>query len=145
LCVDVLPFWLQEAIFHHDVVCEPLSKINEKLSCAVYVAECYSDNDCPDDRVMRAILATKDHRKTGDHEIDSFLDADRAILGANELDYKIYLIDIRKEYSVLSDDEFKAGRLAFIDSFTGFHTKYFQDNFSENVEINFKMERGMYL
>jgi predicted metal-dependent HD superfamily phosphohydrolase len=70
------------------------------------------------ERVSQLILATQGHQiDRNDTDRCIFLDADLAILGAAPADYHIYQRSIRREYTWVTDDAYRAGRIRVLDSF----------------------------
>ncbi|MBM9575794.1 hypothetical protein JWG45_01380 [Leptospira sp. 201903070] len=59
---------------------------------------------------MSQILATKGHPTSEDLDTNIFLDADLSILGEEWDLYSGYCKNIRKEYSIYSDSDYKIGR-----------------------------------
>jgi predicted metal-dependent HD superfamily phosphohydrolase len=69
-------------------------------------------------RVEQLILATQGHQVSPkDFDQCVFLDADLAILGVDSVSYQAYAQSIRREYSWVSDLDYKAGRIRVLESF----------------------------
>jgi predicted metal-dependent HD superfamily phosphohydrolase len=82
------------------------------------------------DRVEQLILATVEHRMDiSDNDLCIFLDADLEILGENPDRYQVYARSIRREYSWVSDELYRAGRIRVLESFLDrdrlYHTRLF--------------------
>jgi predicted metal-dependent HD superfamily phosphohydrolase len=68
--------------------------------------------------VSKIILATKTHQvPENDIDVRIFLDADLSILGASSWEYNIYTQAIGKEYSWLSESEYRWGRIQVLQQF----------------------------
>jgi predicted metal-dependent HD superfamily phosphohydrolase len=111
---------IQFAAWFHDVVYHPNAKDNEEKSAA-YAAQVLTKlNVCPAtiDAVTQMILNTKYHQAAPE-DIDSqiLLDADLAILGADEASYRFYVQGIRREYARLSSEEYRLGRIQVLQQF----------------------------
>ena len=69
------------------------------------------------EKCKQMILATKDHQKNADDDINYFNDADMAILGSNSGSYQLYIKNIRKEFSYYPDVIYRPGRLKVLQYF----------------------------
>jgi predicted metal-dependent HD superfamily phosphohydrolase len=63
------------------------------------------------------ILKTKTHDAGDDPDAKVLLDADLAILGANENAYRYYAQQIRKEYDWVPEPEYRSGRQQVLTKF----------------------------
>lgn len=111
---------IQLAAWFHDAIYDPRAKDNEERS-ARYAADTLTRLGLPGatiDAVSQMILGTK-HQQESPDNIDSqiLLDADLAILGAEETEYRFYAVGIRREYSWLSDAEYRQGRIQVLENF----------------------------
>ncbi len=111
---------IQFAAWFHDVVYHPHAKDNEEKS-AEYAAKVLTKlNVCSAtiDAVTQMILNTKYHQAAPE-DIDSqiLLDADLAILGADQASYRLYAQGIRREYARLSSAEYRSGRIQVLQKF----------------------------
>lgn len=72
------------------------------------------------DQISNTIILTKKHLDAGLEDTEGleqiFLDIDMSILGASQEDYKVYIDEIRREYSQMKDIQFQKGRLQFLKS-----------------------------
>lgn len=111
---------IQFAAWFHDVVYHPHAKDNEEKSAAYAAQGLTKLNICPAtiDAVTQMILNTKYHQAAPD-DMDSqiLLDADLAILGADEASYRFYAKSIRREYARLSSAEYRSGRIQVLQKF----------------------------
>ena len=68
--------------------------------------------------VQNLILNTKNHQAPpADIDSQILLDADLAILGASELEYKTYAQGIRQEYAWVADELYRVGRRQVLQNF----------------------------
>jgi predicted metal-dependent HD superfamily phosphohydrolase len=135
------------AAWCHDVVYDPRSADNEVQS-ARFATEILTDiGESIDliDRVHQLILATAGHQiHTEDTDRCIFLDADLAILGAAPAQYQSYQRSIRREYSWVSDDAYKAGRIRVLETFLQrdrlYHTTLLFDELESIARLNMNQE-----
>lgn len=117
------PLIVSMAIFFHDIIYDPRAPDNEEKSAAMFAqfadeAGFMQQHDV--ELVKHYVMETKRHDHQHDplaeedRDLDLFLDADLAILGSSSDDYDRYTVQVRKEYSHLSDAAFKSGRSAFL-------------------------------
>lgn len=131
------------ALWFHDIVYVPSSNFNEELSAAVgsHYALTLTQNVTVASRVHELVLATK-HQETGilDKDTQYLLDIDLAILGYPASDFMAYSAGIRREYSHLSDEEYKAGRQQVLQAFLNkefiYHTEYFRQKYEQSARKN---------
>jgi predicted metal-dependent HD superfamily phosphohydrolase len=112
------PSLLYLAILFHDVVYDTNRKDNEEKSAEF--AENWLKNKFVNEEikeVKRLILATKhQHKNETDKDAQIIVDCDLAGLGQSWEGYKKNGENIRKEYSQFSDEEFKNGRIKFLEN-----------------------------
>jgi len=111
--IEVVAF----AAWFHDAVYDPRAKDNE-LRSAIWAGEVLAAAGFAPERtqaVEAMILKTISHH-TGEASADEalFLDMDFAILGAPPAIYADYAESIRAEYAFVPDEQFRAGRGAFL-------------------------------
>jgi pantetheine-phosphate adenylyltransferase len=141
------------SLFYHDFIYDPKSDKNEERSVDRFV------NDFPvsvntinlkGDKIKQLIMATKDHiiKKEYDEDFKYMVDIDLAILGSETDVYDEYAKAIRLEYNHVSDEEYKKGRLQFLDSFVydeleaGIYlTEYFKNKYDKQAFKNILRER----
>ncbi|WP_417451208.1 metal-dependent phosphohydrolase [Kordiimonas sp.] len=137
--------WFHAAIWFHDAVYHPGAKNNEEFSArlagkAMPVLGMEGDEQA---KTMAAIRATRTH-KTHDKDIQLFLDADMAILGAGRERYKRYAADIRQEFSHIGDWRYGLGRRRFLKSCLKrkaiFLTPWFNRKFEAMARANIQAE-----
>jgi len=105
------------AAWLHDVIYESKASDNEERS-AEYAERFCQELGIPEgERVAALIRKTKTHDAGDDPDAQVLLDADLAILGAGELDYRAYSENIRREYGWVSDAEYRTGRRQVLEKF----------------------------
>ncbi len=111
---------IQLAAWFHDVIYNSKSQDNEERSTE-YAATVLTQLKIPIttvELVQNFILNTKNHQAAPSN-IDSqiLLDADLAILGSPELEYKAYTQAIRQEYSWVNEQSYIVGRQQVLSDF----------------------------
>lgn len=108
------------AMLFHDAVYEPLAHDNEEASAALLgsAGERFGLDAAAIPRARAIILATK-HADAivTDPETALMLDADLSILGSDPDTFADYERAVRKEYSMVDDAAWKAGRARILQSF----------------------------
>ncbi|ANN16636.1 hypothetical protein SD37_13845 [Amycolatopsis orientalis] len=106
------------AAWTHDVVYDARPGDDERASAAWTRAE-LANAGVPEDGIARAErlgLATIDHAAPADDLLaTALLDADLAVLGATPEVYQEYASGVRAEYSIYSDEDWRAGRVAVLE------------------------------
>jgi predicted metal-dependent HD superfamily phosphohydrolase len=114
------PLTVSLAVWFHDFVYDPQALDNELQSAKIarnLLKNCGGSLDLID-RVSQLILATQGHQIVSeDRDLSIFLDADLEILGAEPNIYQAYHQNIRREYSWVSDVDYRVGRMRVLDSF----------------------------
>jgi predicted metal-dependent HD superfamily phosphohydrolase len=135
------------ACWYHDIVYDPRRSDNEAKSAERAIKELDALRAASDLRshVMQLIIATKDHTAGGrDYDDDIFLDADFAILGSPESEYRDYVRNVRAEYAHVDDAGWKAGRGAFLKKIAAapriFRTGVFEGEYAEQARANITWE-----
>lgn len=128
---------IQLAVWFHDVIYNPNAKDNEEKS-AEYAAKVLNRlkiSQTTIDAVTRMILNTQ-HHQAEPEDIDSqiLLDADLAILGADESSYQFYAKGIRREYGWLSSEDYRLGRLDVLKKFLQRPRIYFTEPMFQQYE-----------
>ncbi|NUP04829.1 MAG: hypothetical protein HOW73_02080 [Polyangiaceae bacterium] len=129
------------ATLFHDAIYEPLAKDNEAKSAALarkHIAEDPRLAPVDVDFVARLVEATAGHGahppSTVDEDEGLFLDADMAILGATPERYRRYVTDVRREYGVVPEEAFVAGRAAFVHKVLASASIYISPYFRARLE-----------
>ena len=135
------------AAFFHDAVYEPLARDNEERSAEWARRELSALSEPRADAVAALIVKTKSHH-AGDAAPDEalFLDMDFAILGAPRETYETYADNIRAEYAAVPEDQFRAGRAAFLKGVLAqprmFRTDVYEAEFGDRARANLAWEIG---
>lgn len=136
------------ATWYHDIVYRPRKSDNEHKSAVIALQTMTELGIDPSTSttVSQIINATKSHRpnKNADDSCKSVLDADMAILGAPEQEYKNYGRQVRKEFSAIPNFLYKRGRKKFLQSVLNqeriFTTEYFYREFENSARNNVQHE-----
>ena len=135
------------AVLFHDVVYDARRDDNEtqsaELATSVLSGCGFSAERTA--RVSEFILATASHPpETGDDDLDTFLDADLAILGEPRDRYLQYVSDVRAEFSFVSDDQWRIGRTKVLNHFLAapavYRTTWFRESREELAVRNLRGE-----
>jgi predicted metal-dependent HD superfamily phosphohydrolase len=129
---------IEFAAWFHDLIYDAKAKDNEEKS-ADYAETTLSNLELPKeviDKVTRLILKTKTHQITEDDDIDTkiMLDADLAILGAEDNAYRRYTQAIRLEYAWVLDQDYCSGRTQFLQSLLKRQKIYQTEEMFEKIE-----------
>jgi predicted metal-dependent HD superfamily phosphohydrolase len=135
------------AAWFHDLVYDTRSTNNE-IQSAKLAGELLRDivvSTGTIDRVQQLILATQGHQSDiRDNDLCIFLDADLAILGTNPEQYQIYARSIRREYSWVVDELYRAGRIRVLESFLQrdrlYHTEILFNELEARARLNIQEE-----
>ncbi len=125
------------AIWYHDVVYDSKKNDNEEQSASLAESRLrqWDLDQAILDETIRLILLTKvHHAEPKDHEGHILLDADLAILSSEADRYHQYSQAIRKEYSWVSDAEYRAGRSKVLQRFLERDSLYFTAKFQADRE-----------
>lgn len=133
------------AVWYHDVIYDSARSDNEEQSAALARAALTAMGYADLDPVVSMILATKNHTATpNDADEALFLDADFAILGTSRPRYAVYTQQVRAEYCWLTEDQWRAGRGAFLAKATAaprlFHTDMVQTKLGAQARSNMAWE-----
>jgi predicted metal-dependent HD superfamily phosphohydrolase len=110
---------VQLAIWFHDAVYDPRAIDNEERSAALAV-ELLGPRRIPAEtlsHVAAMIRATVHSAGEVDADTAVLLDADLAILSAEERRYARYAADVRKEYAWVDDTAYRTGRTKVLEGF----------------------------
>ena len=134
------------ALFYHDIIYDPLRKDNETQS-ASYAEEILTKLGSPADKittVAQLIEATAGHKFHQQSDVNYFLDADLSILASIPENYDEYAANVRKEYGIYPDNEYRQGRkqvlLSFLSSERIFKTDYFFEQSEAQARKNIARE-----
>jgi len=114
------PAAIQLAIWFHDAVYDPRANDNERQS-ALLAANALRPLGVPERTIQHvvAMIEATAHVVTADGNADTavLLDADLAILSAEERRYARYAADIRREYAWVPDAVYRKGRTRVLEGF----------------------------
>ncbi|WP_378942604.1 hypothetical protein [Mesorhizobium sp. ANAO-SY3R2] len=143
------PDAVDAAIWFHDAIYDSRSKDNEAQSAALAADKLKGRTD--DARIARIVAMIE---ATATHEIPPladaharqdaalFLDMDLAILGAPATAFDAYEAAVRREYSWVSDTDWRKGRAAVLRGFLArpriFHTDILAARFERQARANMK-------
>lgn len=133
-------------MFYHDVVYDVSKNDNEEQSAELAEKRLRSVS-FPEERISRCktqILATKGHSQSSDNDTNLFTDADLSVLGREWKIYEEYYKNIRMEYSIYSDSQYKEGRAKvlryFLDLDKIYKTEFFHQRFESAARENLTRE-----
>ncbi|MCI4668182.1 MAG: hypothetical protein MRZ79_08595 [Bacteroidia bacterium] len=133
---------VEMAIWFHDVIYDPKSKKNELKSAQSfekYAIKWGIENE-ETRLIFEYILATQTHHNLSyGSDLDWFLDADLAILGADQDRYQRYCQEIRKEYKIYPDFLYKPGRKKVLIHMLAKDRIYQTESFYKDLEAKARM------
>ena len=108
------------ATFFHDAIYNPAAPDNEDQSAQL--ASDWLSGQNVDARITQAVVelieATANHMEAeGSGDLAWFLDADLSILGSETSRYDDYAAAIRREYSFVTDADYRTGRTSVLNQF----------------------------
>jgi predicted metal-dependent HD superfamily phosphohydrolase len=108
---------VQLAGWLHDVIYDSRASDNEERS-ADYAERLCEKLSIPVGWLVAGLIRkTKTHDAGAEADAQVLLDADLAILGAGEADYRIYAANIRREYAWVLEADYRQGRRRVLQSF----------------------------
>lgn len=148
---DSIPHWdtAMFSVFYHDIVYNALRSDNEAQSAdkaQLRLQEIGFPKDQTTQCVLQ-ILATKGHNPGDDITTQLFIDADLAILGKPTQAYTEYSENLRKEFFIYTDKEYKAGRKKILKHFLAmdriFKTEHFYNKYEKQARKNIEGELSL--
>lgn len=134
------------AIFYHDIIYQFGQNDNEVKSAELAVNR-LTDLGLTEEKVHRCyelIVATKSHDRDDDKDVRFMLDIDIGVLAETKDDYLRYTSEIRKEYRMYSDEEYRKGRILVLQRFLEmpriFKSDFFHQKHEEQARINLESE-----
>jgi predicted metal-dependent HD superfamily phosphohydrolase len=121
------PDLVRLAAWFHDAVYDPQAADNESTSAALAagVLDGLGVPFDPVDEVRRLVLLTAGHDvRPGDSNGELLCDADLAVLAGSPSDYDQYAEAVRREYSFVPDQLFRAGRATVLRGLLDLPTLY---------------------
>ena len=134
------------AIFYHDLIYEPSRNDNEVCSaqCASYDLQKLNIDKRTTRTTTGIIISTEFHNKQRSNDSNLFLDLDLSILGSPKEQYESYMNNIRKEYSIYSDKQYRKGRIDVLQHFLKmqfiYKTTIFRSRFEHSARSNITFE-----
>jgi predicted metal-dependent HD superfamily phosphohydrolase len=112
------------AAWLHDVIYDSRATDNEERSARYAEQLCETLSIPAGSRVAALILKTRTHDAGDDPDAQVLLDADLAVLGASESDYRKYAEEIRQEYAWVPESDYRTGRRQVLTRFLARPTIY---------------------
>ncbi len=137
--LDGVPLWdpaVEWATWYHDAIYRPGRRDSERSSASLARATLEQlDLDHLAPRVVQLIEATATHDASSDDPAAQlFLDADMAILGADQATYERYALGIRREHRRIPAFMFARGRRAFLRDVLARPSIFLTDHFRRRYE-----------
>lgn len=138
---DIIMF----SAFFHDIIYDVNKNDNEEQSSlfAEKSLKKLTIKSSDIEQCKEQIIDTQTHNSSN-QDTKFLLDADLSILGKDKDIYSEYTKNIRKEYSVFSDEQFKTGRKTMIKNFLQkthiYKTDFFKNKYEKTALINLKNE-----
>jgi predicted metal-dependent HD superfamily phosphohydrolase len=136
------PDEVETAIWFHDVVYDPKFSDNEERS-AFWAVETLKAGDVDRDvlrRIAALIMATKHDRDPASPDEALLIDVDLSILGRSPEEFAAFDAAIRREYSEVPEDQYRAGRanvlVGFLRRDAFYHTELFRERFEAPARRN---------
>ena len=129
------------AAWLHDVIYDSKANDNEERSAQYAEALC-GELAIPNGIIVASLIrTTKTHDASNDADAQVLLDADLAILGANEVGYLDYAANIRLEYAWVPEADYRAGRARVLRGFlTRPRIYHFLSDLEESARHNISLE-----
>lgn len=134
------------SILYHDVIYNPQAKLQRnEIESAQVAKEALEKLNLPENiihRVVDLITKTADHNVSSDIEA-YMMDIDMSILWSDWERYLQYSQQVRQEYSSFSNDQYKQGRLHFLQWLLNkkiFYTEYFDKKYTDQARDNIQKE-----
>ena len=138
------PIAVETAIWFHDVVYDPKAFDNELQSAELMKSVCdpfLSEQQI--EKVYKWIIATQKHQPSDDHDLNSLLDIDLAILGSNAERFAEYQQQIQFEYAWVESDVYKVKRKQVLQQFEQmnpiYQTRWFRYHYEKQAKISLSM------
>ncbi len=130
------PAEIEIALWFHDAVYKPLSRVNEER-CATMAGVWLASNNAPQDvrlRVESMITRTRHDSAPATTDEALMLDIDLAILGSDAADYDAYSAAVRSEYRLLPERYYNKQRAQVLSRFVNRPLIYWTPRFQESRE-----------
>lgn len=139
------PCAVEMAILFHDAIYKAGAKDNEEKSAELakdLIRKVPVLDSSFIKRVAELIIATKHDIAPTDFDVQVIVDIDLASLGYSEREFDKNAAKIRKEFSWVPEEQFRAGRIAFLKSLlppnrdTIYLTQFFRDKYEAQAQKN---------
>jgi len=131
------------ALLFHDVIYDPANPAKNEEESAAYAEKTLTQRWLPKSfikTVKQLILATKPWAVPKTNDSKYIKDIDMSIFGRDDRKYTQYAKDVRREYYMFSDEQFKKWRgeflLSLIKKKNIYQTEYFTQKYGTQVEKN---------
>lgn len=138
------PDEVEIALWFHDAIYEPLAKDNEARSAALAEQALQPAGSSPEiiKRLKTLVLATKHDQPPLTPDTRLIVDIDLAILGQPAEQFDAYETGIRREYTMVPEDQFRQGRAAILEAFLRrshiYHTAPFRQQYEATARENLR-------
>ena len=138
------PIAVETAIWFHDAVYDPKASDNELQSAELMKSVCNEFlSEQQIEKVYQWIIATQKHQPSDDHDLNSLLDIDLAILGSNAERFAEYQQQIQFEYAWVESDVYKVKRKQVLQQFEQmnpiYQTRWFRYHYEKQAKISLSM------
>ena len=135
------PIAVETAIWFHDVIYDPRASDNELQSAELMKQVCDPFLSEPQiEKVYQWIIATQKHQPSDDHDLNSLLDIDLAILGSSAERFAEYQQQIQFEYAWVESGVYQVKRKQLLQQFEQmnpiFQTSYFNQCLEKQAKRN---------
>ena len=132
---------VETAIWFHDAVYDPKASDNELQSAELMKSVCNEFlSEQQIEKVYQWIIATQKHQPPDDHDLNSLLDIDLAILGSNAERFAEYQQQIQFEYAWVESDVYKVKRKQVLQQFEQmnpiYQTRWFRYHYEKQAKIS---------
>jgi predicted metal-dependent HD superfamily phosphohydrolase len=132
------------SIFYHDIIYDTAKSDNELQSAILFKKRMERTHFKPIEKCVQQIELTQEHKLSTHKDTNILFDLDLAILGKSSEKYQEYAQNIRKEYKMYSDSEYRIGRSKvlheFLDSPSIYKTNYFTAKLEAKARMNISHE-----
>ena len=135
---------VETAIWFHDAVYDPKASDNELQSAELMKSVCNEFlSEQQIEKVYQWIIATQKHQPSDDHDLNSLLDIDLAILGSNAERFAEYQQQIQFEYAWVESDVYKVKRKQVLQQFEQmnpiYQTRWCRYHYEKQAKISLSM------
>ena len=128
------------SLYYHDIIYSSL-KANNEFKSAEHAENQLSQLSISKSEIelcKQHILATKLHEFSDHNDTNYFTDADLSILGKNWNSYRLFFLNVRKEYAFFPTYLYNKGRRKALNHFLEMEQIYKTDFFYKKYEIQAK-------